>query len=364
MKDKVRIGIIGAGWVARERHLPALRALPEVRLEAIWSRKGENARQLASELNIARVAEHWQEIIESQTIDAVIVAMPPILHHVVSLSALHAGKHVLCQARLARNLREAGEMVSAAKRSGLVTALYPARPGLKGDLVVQRLLHRENYVGDVTEVRVTGLTKAEESDSYSWISDPQVVGVNAMALGMWVEVLNRWLGPAKNVTAIGKNHIKQLRNKDGEWEAPTVPDSLAVAAALDCGATASYHFSTSAQFAPNQSIAIYGTRGAIQYDFFPDVLKGASSEDKELRTMDISPDEERTQDTDHQFVRAILEGTPVSPDFEEGLRYVEFCEAVALSIQTQTTVSLPLAQPAMEHWGKGLGSSAEKSAFT
>jgi predicted dehydrogenase len=138
---------------------------------------------------------------------------------------------------------------------------------------------------------------------------------------------------------------------------------LAVAAELACGATAGYHFSTNAQCAPNQSIAIYGTRGTLQSDFFPDVLRGASGDDKELRTIEISPDEERTQDTDMQFVRAILDGASVSPDFEEGFHYIEFCEAVALSLRVQAPVSLPLVEPAMEHWGKSLASTTENSAF-
>ena len=354
MKQRVRIGIIGAGWVAHERHLPALSALPEVKLEVIWSRDGQNARKLASEWNISSVAEDWKEIIASETVDAVVVATPPVLHHEVCLGALRSGKHVLCQARLSRNLKEALEMVRASEQSGLVTALYPARPGLKGDRVVRRLLHDENYIGEVTEVRVSGLTKADPGDDYTWVSDPGVVGINAMTLGMWAEVLNRWLGPAKHVTATGKNHIKQVRSRNGDWQSATVPDSLAVAAELECGALATYHFSTSAQFAPNQSITIHGNKGALKYDFFPDVLRGASGSDQELRPIEIAPAEERTQDTDQQFVRAILDGDSVRPDFEEGRRYVEFCEAVAWSLYTKTTVSLPLAGPLMEHWGKCL----------
>jgi predicted dehydrogenase len=354
MKHKVRIGIIGAGWVARERHLPALRALDEVSLEAIWSRDEQNAHKLASELDIPRVVRDWQEITESNSLDAVVVATPPVLHHPVTLSALQAGKHVLCQARFARNLKEASEMVTAAKASGLVTALYSARPGLKGDRVVKRLLHEEHFVGEVTDVRVTGLSLTEETGTYSWLTDQNVIGVNAMGVGMWSEVLNRWLGPTTTVTAIGKCHRKRQMNSAGTWEAPVVPDSLSVAAEMLCGATASYHFSTNARFAPKQSIAIYGPRGVIHYEFFPDSLSGASGDANEIQAIEISAHEEVTQDTDVQFVRAILEGTSVTPDFEEGLRYIEFCEAVALSLETGSAVSLPLKEPAMEHWGRTL----------
>ena len=73
----------------------------------------------------------------------------------------------------------------------------------------------------------------------------------------------------------------------------------------------------------------------------------------DLAPVDIPEAEVRTQDTDSQFVRAILEGTPVSPGFEEGIRYMEFSEAVALSLKSGDMVSLP--PPArMAAWGKSL----------
>jgi predicted dehydrogenase len=124
MKKRIRIGIIGAGWVARERHLPALSTLPEVKLEAIWSHDGQNARKLASEWNISRVAEHWNEIIASETVDAVVVATPPVLHHEVCLSALRSGKHVLCQARLSRNLNQLGGRAHSALARTVSTVCF------------------------------------------------------------------------------------------------------------------------------------------------------------------------------------------------------------------------------------------------
>ena len=80
---------------------------------------------------------------------------------------------------------------------------------------------------------------------------------------------------------------------------------------------------------------------------------GATNSAVNLEPIDIPMAEVRTQDTDYQFIRAILDGTPVSPDFEEGILYMEFSEAVALSLQSGSMVSLP-PSPSMSAWGRYL----------
>jgi predicted dehydrogenase len=131
-----------------------------------------------------------------------------------------------------------------------------------------------------------------------------------------------------------------------------VPDSLAVAGALACGATATYHLSEHAAFGPGHSIEIYGSRGALVYRLFADEILGATAGSTQLQPIAIPEEKARFQDTDAAFVRAIREGTRVSPDFEEGVRYMAFCEAVAYSVATGAAVSVPLAQPLMEAWGQ------------
>ena len=351
--NKVRVGLIGAGKVARDRHLPKLGAIADVELTLVWSRDPDKADRAASDFGFDKSVADWREIVESQEVDAVVIATPPVLHHQATLAALDAGKHVLCQARMARNLREAQEMTQAARDSSLVTALYPPLPGLKGDRTVQRLLHEEDYVGAIRDVRVAGMAFTERPGGYSGQADPEVVGVNAMTLGMWAEVLNRWVGPTKTVAARGKPHHPERMVAGGGVAEAVVPDSLAIAAELECGAIASYHFSSEAAFAPDQAIEIYGSRGAIVYTLFGDDIRGATRGGDELRPIEVPARDVRAQTTDAEFIRAIREGTPVHPDFEEGLRYMEFSEAVAISLLTGTVVSMP-PEPRMDSWGRVL----------
>ncbi len=350
--DRVRIGVMGAGWVTQERHLPRLQAVEEADVSLIWSRQRANAEKLAGQFGIPEVVDSWEEIVHSPQVDAVIVSTPPILHSTQTLAALEAGKHVLCQGRMARNLKEALAMTVAAKASGLVAGLYPPFPGLKGDRVIRRLL-QEDFVGEIRDVRVSGLALAEPPDDYAWQADPDVVGVNSMTLGLWVEVLNRWVGPASVVTARGKTQTQRRKTVDGDWVEAAVPDSLAIAADLVCGATATYHFSTAAACGPGHAIEIYGSKGALVYQMFAGELSGGLVGET-LKPIEIPEKEVRDQTTDGEWVRAILEEGDVSPNFEDGVRYMEFCEAVALSMMEGRRVELPLEEGVMESWGRML----------
>ena len=116
------------------------------------------------------------------------------------LAVLDAGKHVLSQARVARNLSEALRMLEASKATDLVTALYPAGFGLKGDRVMRRLLHDEGYVGEILEVRVTSVVSSIPEVG-AWVVDPEVVGVNTMMLAYRIDRrLTDFAGPDCDAT--------------------------------------------------------------------------------------------------------------------------------------------------------------------
>lgn len=350
--DTIRVGIIGAGAVAMDRHIPRLRAIDGVQFDTVWNRTLDKAQSVAQQMGFRRAAADWREIAESPDIDAVVIATPPGPHHEMTLACLAAGKHVLCQARMSRNLREAMEMRDAAKSSGAVTCLYPPMPGLKGDRTMIRLLHDENYIGDIHDVRTVGMAAPSNGKTYDWRRDPDVSGLHMLTMGMWVEVLNRWVGPATSLVAKARYH-DDGSSRGGEHSRASVPDSIAIAANLECGASASYHFSTEASFPGPHKIEIYGSKGALRYTLFRDEIHGATAGSTSIQPINPEPDEIRLQTTDAEFIRAIREGTSVNPSFDEGVQYMEFCEAVGQSIYFDKAVNLP-PDPLMETWGKTL----------
>ncbi len=133
---KWRIGIVGAGGIVRQRHLPGLLALPNVQVVAVCNARLETAHRVAKDFHIPEVMDDWAEMLDRSDLDIIWIGTPPVLHAPITISALEAGKHVFCQARMAMNLREGREMLAAAQaRPQQVTMLCPPPHGMKGGKV-------------------------------------------------------------------------------------------------------------------------------------------------------------------------------------------------------------------------------------
>src|ERR1700744_688441 len=141
MPDEISVAIVGAGRTTRERHVPGLRAQPGVRLHGVANSSLESSRRAAAEFGIERAYGDWRELVTDPGIDAVVIGTWPNLHAEVTVAALGAGKHVLCEARMALDFAGALRMLEASRaRPELVAQLVPSPFGLSADPVVRRLV--------------------------------------------------------------------------------------------------------------------------------------------------------------------------------------------------------------------------------
>ncbi len=122
------------------------------------------------------------------------------------------------------------------------------------------------------------------------------------------------------------------------------PDSVQVLTQLPGGAQGLYQVSGVDRFGPAQQIHLYGTEGTLKANFRPrDQLWGGCRGDSELREIDVPSDEQGGWRVEAEFIGAIRGDEPVRyTDFETGVRYMEFTEAVATSVTTGRAVQLPL----------------------
>jgi predicted dehydrogenase len=342
--NTVRIGVIGAGGIVRQRHLPGLRAIPGVVVQVVCNRSRESAEAVATEFGVPAVETEWRRVVERPDLDAVFIGTPPYLHCEATLAALEAGKHVFCQARMARDAAEARAMYARSLRSDRVTMLCPPPNGMRGDRVMRRLIG-EGFLGAVRDVHATGLAAsyADPDAPLHWRQEFAVSGYNLLTLGMWIEVLHRWVGPHRRVAAVTRVHTPTRKRADGgPPEAVRHPESVAIAAELASGAAASYHFSGVARCAPHNTIQIYGSDGTLLYDLQTDEIRGARAGDEALQVIPIPPEEERPWTVERDFIDAIREGRPAEPSFRDGLLYMEFTEAVWRAAESGRAIDLPL----------------------
>lgn len=343
--DTINIGIIGAGGIVKSRHLPGLRSIENVRVLAVANRSRASGEAVSREWGIPRVCDDWRDVVAMPDVQAVIIGTWPYMHAEMSVAALEAGKHVFCQARMARTAAEAREMLACArKHPGQVAMLCPPPMGMRGDRLVRRLI-ADGFLGSLREVHATGFSAAnlDPEAPLHWRQDFELQGYNTLTLGMWIEVIHRWVGPHRGLMAVVKTHTPRRRHAGtGEWVSVRIAESVAIAAELESGAVASYHFSGVAANAPHNRIELFGTAGTLIYDLETDEILGAAAHENGLGPLPIPEELAQEWAVEADFVRAIREGTPVEPSFEDGLGYMEFTEAVYRSADERRWVSLPL----------------------
>ena len=351
----LRIGLIGAGANTRLRHIPGLRALPDVELTAVCNRRPESTAALAREFGIPKTYESWQDLVADAEIDAVVIGTWPYLHCPITLAALDAKKHVLTEARMSLNAAEAHRMAEAAgKHPDLVTQIVPSPFGLKGHDVMVELI-RQRYLGELREVRVYSLNAAlaDPAAPLSWRQDISLSGFNTLSLGIVHETLLRWVPPPVRVVAQVHAFIpSRIDPASGVRRHVGTPDSVQVLAVLENGARATYQFSGMTTFGQGMGIHLHGSDGVLHYDLLTDRIRGASrrhgatsAESDALEEIPIPAQKARTWQAEADFIDAIREHKPIEfTDFASGVRYMEFTEAVARSAQRGTAIELPLQE--------------------
>ena len=326
---KLRIGIVGAGGIVRTRHLPALKKNPDVEIVAVSNSTYESSEKFCrNELPQATPMRNWADLLAVPDLDIIWIGTPPYMHSAVTISALEAGKHVFCQARMAMDLAEAKEMLAASKRyPELVTMLCPPPYGMRADLLVKKLL-AENYLGRPHHVRLQSFAAAylDPDAPAHWRQKIEISGLNVLTLGIYVEVLQRWLGDITGVFARGKI-VHPIR----QGYEVIIPDLLNVLCSFENGAEGVLEFSGVNAFAPGDRCEIYGHRGTLVYDFATDIVQIGKVGDKEMRVVDLTPDLTTEWHVEDDFIGAVKSKGRVRPhpDFEDGVRYMRVVQAVA-----------------------------------
>lgn len=343
---KLRIGLVGAGANTRLRHIPGLRAIPDVEITAVCNRRSESTAAAAHEFAIPKTFDRWEDLVADPEIDAIVIGTWPYLHCPIAIAALTAGKHVLTEARMSMNAAEAHQMLDAAERhSSLVAQVVPSPFGLTGDSVVREHLSRGD-VGDLREVDVIGRSGAlvDPAAPLHWRQDAVLSGFNMLALGILHETLLRWVPPPERVLAqVHAFTATRIDPAGGVRRAVGTPDSVQVLAILHGGARAVYQLSGATPFGGGMAIRLLGNRGMLHYDLEADKLYGATAPQQIPSEIAIDGANARGWRVEADFVDSIRTGAPVRfTDFATGVAYMEFTEAVARSANLGRPVNLPL----------------------
>jgi predicted dehydrogenase len=345
---KIRVGMIGGGGNSRKHHIPKLQQQPSVEIVAIANRSVASGQRVADEFGIAHAAPHWREIVDDDDIDAVCIGTWPYLHAPVTIAALEAGKHVLCEARMAMDATQAHAMLDASlENPQLVAQIVPAPHTLGLDRTIMDMIG-EGFIGDLVSVdaQVTAGSDFPASDSpLHWRHRRELSGMNVMTMGIWYEAMMRWTGPASTVQAVGQVVVGHRRDDAGHRVPMTIPDHVEVLCRMAQGGQMRMGVSTVLGHAPGTTISLYGTEGTLRISEGEGglVLAAGRRGSSGLSTVEIAPEKKGGWRVEEEFVNAIRGKEPVThTDFTTAVRYMEWTEAVTTSMRLGQTVELPL----------------------
>jgi predicted dehydrogenase len=338
--SKLKVGFIGAGNIVRTRHLPALKKLADLEIVAVCNSSYESSERFCQECAPnATPYSNWAELVADPDIDIAWIGTPPYLHSTISVSALEAGKHVFCQARMAMNLAEAEEMHAAALRNPhLVTMVCPPPHGLKGSLFIRKLM-ADRFIGVPHHLRLQSLSDVyiNPDAPLHWRQRDEFSGLNVLKLGIYAEVIQRWFGPITHVFAEQKI-ITPIR----QGYEIRIPDLVVLLCRLENGILCVMEFSGVAPFAPAERLEIYGSEGMLAYDFSNEAVYGGRTGQKVATQIEIPSDLIQDWSVEEDFIAAVRSPGTIhpQPDFAEGTRYMKVVQAASDSAASGREIAI------------------------
>jgi predicted dehydrogenase len=163
------IAIVGSGDMGGVYAEAAARHVQGARLTAIHG--GRGATTLAADYGVDNVAE-YEDLLERDDVDGVLIALPHALHRPFTEQAARAGKHILCEKPLARDVAECDAMIDEARTNGVDLSVILT---MRFDTNMQagiRLL-RDGAIGELRMMRVSGLTPGYDMGHKTWIAQPE-----------------------------------------------------------------------------------------------------------------------------------------------------------------------------------------------
>lgn len=246
MSSKLKIAIVGCGGIANGKHLPSLSKQQQVELVAFCDIVTERAEKAKEKYGTpdAKVYEDFRELLKDGAIDVVHVCTPNDSHAEITIAALEAGKHVMCEKPMAKTAADARRMVEAAKRTGKkLTIGYNNR--FRADSRYLKQVCEDGDLGEIyyakahairrRAVPTWGVFLDEEKQGGGPLID---IGTHALDLTLWV--MNNYEPKVVLGTAFHKLSSKEnAANAWGSWDPEkfTVEDSAFGMIIMKNGAT-------------------------------------------------------------------------------------------------------------------------------
>lgn len=334
---KVGAAIVGLGWPGIQ-HLKGYIADPRSEVIAVCDLDKGHAQEVATEYKIPRVYTNHLEMLENSDIDAVSVCLPNFLHAPISIDALDAGKHVLCEKPPARSAQEAKAMADAAAENDK-TLMYALVQRFDGSTQTLKQLVREGelgeiYFGKAGYVRRRGVPVGREG----WFVDKERSGGGAL-IDIGVHALDCvwWLmNSPRPVEVMGASysHFEHLVPDDVKYD---VDDATFAQIRFENGATIILETTWALNLPGDNYIKIAGTKAGASLSPFTLYTEEDGQElDKSLDAPSINGFDEEVK----HFVGCIVDKKVPISSAEQGIMLMQMLDGIYESAQKGRSVPI------------------------
>jgi predicted dehydrogenase len=361
--ENVRVGVVGTSWFAETLHLAALGSHPGASVAAICGRNRERATRVARDHNIPHVFTDYRQMISSGEMDAVVVVSPDSTHYPITMAALDAGLHVLCEKPLALTADQAREMCDTAQTAGLITLVGFTWRWVPPFNYVHHLIS-DGYLGRCHHARFLYQHAGSFDPAYKWQLDPDLSNGILANLGSHMIDLARWyVGDIARVSGHLANFVER-DGPDGRRPFTSANDSALVAVEFADGAQATVQVSGVAQVGERGQdfqIGLYGEAGSLEvnFDFANSRLRGVRAGDKTWQELPVPEGFLGRGDNpplwvfdffapftnqsvgDRLFIDAILAGHSTEPSFCDGWKAQQVVDAAMVSHREGRWIPIP-----------------------
>ncbi len=339
--EKIKVGVIGCGSIARRRHLIEYDANPNAEIVAVCDLIESRASEIAEQYG-AKAYIDYKELLENEAIDVISVCLPNNLHAPVSIAALNAGKHVLCEKPMATSKQEAEEMIESAKRNDKTLMIAHNQRFVSSHQKAKQLID-SGKLGKIYSFRTTFGHPGPEQWSIdgrdSWFFEKQQAIIGALGdLGVHKSDLIRYLlGDIVEVGAFVETSAKE--NTD-------VDDNTVCILKTDKGVIGQLAASWSYVSGGDNSTVIYAENAVVRLEDDPTyslIVQHKNGEVVKYELDKIQTNEADGQTNSHvidHFIDSIVNKTTPLITGEEGKKSLEVILAALESNQTKKFIQL------------------------
>ena len=263
----MKVGIIGASF-AKAAFLPALRHVREAEVVAISSARLESAESAAAAFGVSHAYDDWQRMLDAHPFDLVCVATPTVTHAPMTLAALRAGAHVLCEKPMAMTSDEAKTMLDEAERLGRLHMIdhelrfNPNRQKVKA-------LIDEGFIGELRHANLANITSgwgdpASRPQDDWWSLESEGGGRLGANGSHQIDLIRWWFGEVASVSAQALTLVPDRVDKTSgaAWQA-TADDTVTMTLELRNGGLVQAFLSGVARHNLDNVTQIFGSEGTM-----------------------------------------------------------------------------------------------------